>query len=237
MGLAVFFFIFHEKYKKKIENSFHLREGLMWIKNKGQNFKHSHLLGNTMDCSPLGSSVHGILQTRILEWVAMSSSRESSRYITTLIARVCVWGRGAHTHTHTWAEFGNNLGKKQILLSVYSKTLYNKGNSCIRTLLGDCSEKVMAPHSSILAWKIPWTEEPGRLQSMGLRRVGHDWATSFSLSCIGEGNGNPLQCSCLENPRDGGAWWAAVLGVAQSRTRLKRLSSRSSSRRLLITHF
>ena len=52
----------------------------------------------------------------------------------------------------------------------------------------------------------------------------------FSLSCIGEGNGNPLQCSCLENPRDGGAWWAAVYGVAQSRTRLKRLSSSSSSR-------
>ena len=46
----------------------------------------------------------------------------------------------------------------------------------------------------------------------------------FSLSCIGEGNGNPLQCSCLENPRDGGAWWASVYGVAQSRTRLKRLS-------------
>ena len=51
----------------------------------------------------------------------------------------------------------------------------------------------------------------------------------FSLSCIGEGNGNPLQCSCLENPRDGGAWWAAVCGVAQSRTQLKRLSSSSSS--------
>ena len=51
----------------------------------------------------------------------------------------------------------------------------------------------------------------------------------FSLSCISEGNGNPLQCSCLENPRDRGAWWAAVYGVAQSRTRLKRLSSSSSS--------
>jgi len=50
----------------------------------------------------------------------------------------------------------------------------------------------------------------------------------FSLSCIGEGNGNPLQYSCLENPRDGGAWWAAVYGVAQSRTRLKRLSSSSN---------
>ena len=52
----------------------------------------------------------------------------------------------------------------------------------------------------------------------------------FSLSCIGEGNGNPLQCSCLENPRDGGTWWAAVYGVAQSWTRPKRLSSSSSSR-------
>ena len=54
----------------------------------------------------------------------------------------------------------------------------------------------------------------------------------FSLSCIGEGNGNPLQCSRLENPRDAGAWWAAVYGVAQSRTRLKRLSSSSSSRKI-----
>jgi len=51
----------------------------------------------------------------------------------------------------------------------------------------------------------------------------------LSQSCIGEGNGNPLQCSCLENPRDGGAWWAAVYGVAQSRTQLKQLSSSSSS--------
>ena len=52
----------------------------------------------------------------------------------------------------------------------------------------------------------------------------------FPLSCTGEGNGNPLHCSCLENPRDGGAWWAAVYGVAQSRTRLKRLSSSSPAR-------
>ena len=122
--------------------------------------------------------------------------------------------------------------------------------------------------------EIPWTEEPGRLQSMGSLRVRHDWATSlftfmhwrrkwqptplflpreshgqrslvgcspwgcyksdtterlhfhFSLSCIGGGNGNPLHCSCLENPRDRGAWWACVYGVAQSRTRLKWLSSK-----------
>ena len=67
-------------------------------------------------------------------------------------------------------------------------------------------EKAMATHSSTLAWKIPWTEEPGRLQSMGLLRESDTTERlhfPFSLSCIGEGNGNPLQCSCLENPRDG----------------------------------
>ena len=85
----------------------------------------------------------------------------------------------------------------------------------------------MAPHSSTLAWKTPWMEEPGRLQSMGSLRADKTERLHFhfSLSCIGEGNGNPLQCSCLENPRDGGAWWAAVYGVTQSQTRLKRLSS------------
>ena len=91
-------------------------------------------------------------------------------------------------------------------------------------------EKAMAPHSSTLARKIPWTEEPGRLQSMGSLRVNQIERLHFhfSLTCIGEGNGKPLQCSCLENPRDGGAWWAAISGVAQSRTWLKQLSSSSS---------
>ena len=81
-------------------------------------------------------------------------------------------------------------------------------------------EKAMAPHSSTLAWKIPWTEDPGGPQSMGSLRVRHDWAIHFhfSLSCTGEGNGNPLQCSCLENPRHGGASWAAVYGSQESDT-------------------
>ena len=105
--------------------------------------------------------------------------------------------------------------------------------------LGKFLEKAMAPHSSTLAWKIPWTEEPGRLKFMWSLRVGHDWATSllFSLSCIGEGNGNPLQCSCLENPRDNRAWWAAVYGVAQSRTWLKQLSSSREVSKYLETSF
>ena len=109
--------------------------------------------------------------------------------------------------------------------------IYNLGlptgarkHSCTYTT---SSEKAMAPHSSILAWKIPWAEEPGRLQSMGSLRVGHDWTTSLSLFTFmhWRRKWQPTPVSCLENPRDGGAWWAAVYGVAQSRTRLKRLSS------------
>ena len=72
----------------------------------------------------------------------------------------------------------------------------------------------------------------GRRSLVGCRLWGREESDTteridfhFSLSCIGEGNGNPLQCSCLESPREGGAWWAALYGVAQSRTRLKRLSS------------
>ena len=88
----------------------------------------------------------------------------------------------------------------------------------------------MAPHSSALAWEIPWTEEPGRHSPWGL--WGSDTTEGlhfhFSLSWIGEGNGNPLQCSCLENSRDEGAWWAAIYGVAQSQTRLTWFSSSSS---------
>ena len=78
-------------------------------------------------------------------------------------------------------------------------------------------EKAMTTHSSTLAWKIPWKEEPGLQESDTAERPHFH----FSLSCLGEGNGNALQCSCLENPRDRGAWWAAVSGVAQSRTQLK----------------
>ena len=71
---------------------------------------------------------------------------------------------------------------------------------------------------------------PWGLEELGMTERLH---FHFSLSCIGEGNGSPLQCSCLENPRDGRAWWAAVYGVTQSRTRLKRFSSSRSSSRLI----
>jgi len=131
------------------------------------------------------------------------------------------------TNSRSWLSDWTELNWIYITIYLYTP-LYTHVHVYIYVCVCVCilfiTEKAKAPHSSTLAWKIPWTEEPGRLQSMGSLRVGHDWATSLSLSCIGEGNGNPLQCSCLENPRDGGAWWATVYGVAQSWTRLKRLS-------------
>ena len=91
-------------------------------------------------------------------------------------------------------------------------------------------EKAMAPHSSTLAWKIPWAEEPGRLQSMGLLRVGHDWVTSLSLFTFihWRRKWQPTPVFLPGESQDRGAWWAAVYGVTQSRTQLKRLSSSSS---------
>ena len=89
----------------------------------------------------------------------------------------------------------------------------------------------MATHSSTLAWKIPWTEEPGRLQSMGSLRVRHNRATSLSLFTFVHWRKKwHSSVPAWRIPGMWGAWWAAIYGVAQSRTRLKRLSSSSSSR-------
>ena len=105
------------------------------------------------------------------------------------------------------------------------------------------SPSVLENLSNTMMWRRQWQPTPvllpgkshGRRSLVGCTPWGHEESDTterlhfhFFLSCIGEGNGNPLQCSCLENPRDGGAWWAAVYGVAQSRTRLKWLSSSSS---------
>ena len=97
-------------------------------------------------------------------------------------------------------------------------------------------EKARAPHSSTLAWKIPWKEQPGGLQCMGLLSVRHDWVTSFSLFAFmhWRRKWQPTQCFFLESPRDRGALWAAFCGVTQSWTRLRRLSSSSSN---MITFF
>ena len=111
---------------------------------------------NPMDCSSPGSSAFGIFQARILEWVAISSFRGSSQPRDQI--HVFWIGKQILYHWTTW-EAQDNFNTRY--------TRY--------------SEKAMAPHSSTLAWQIPWTEEPGRLQSTGLLGVGHDWVTSLSL--------------------------------------------------------
>ena len=138
-------------------------------------------LCDPLDYSLIGSSVHGILQAGILEWVAISFFRRSSQ----ISDGTCVSCIGRWILYH-WA----------------TREAKNSGKSHGRRNLVGCS---------------PWgCEELDTTERLHFH---------FSLSCIGEGNGNPLQCSCLENPRDGGVWWAAVYGVAQSWTRLKWLSS------------
>ena len=149
-------------------------------------------LCDPMNCSPPGSSVHGILQARILEWLPFPSPIYVSILLQTLLP---------------------------------SRLLHNIEQSCM------CyRRRQWHPTPVLLPGKSHGRRSLEACSPWG--RCGSDtteWLHfHFPLSCIGEGNGNSLQCSCLENPRDGRAWWAAVCGVAQSWTRLKRLSSSSS---------
>ena len=100
------------------------------------------------------------------------------------------------------------------------------------------SRLLMATHSSTLAWKIPWTEEPGGLQSMASLRIGHDWVTSLSLFTFmhWRRKWQPTPVFLPGESQDEGAWWAAVYGVAQSRTRLKWLSSSSKPLKINQNH-
>ena len=143
------------------------------------------------DSSPPGSSVHGIFQARVLKWVVISYSRRSSqpRDRTHFSCISCIgrwflyhWATWEnpyiHTHIHTFCViFGASLIAQLVknLPAVQETLFWSLGQE-------DPLEKGMAIHSSILAWRIPWMEEFGGLQSTGSGRVGHDWATTLSLS-------------------------------------------------------
>ena len=132
-------------------------------------------------------------------------------------------------------------------LKIYLENIKDKINYlllCIEMCISPTAGSVVKNLPAMQDWRRQWQPTPVLLpgKSHGRRSLvgGGPWGREesgttewlhfhFSLSCIGEGNGNPLQCSCLENPRDGGALWAAVYGVAQSRTRLKQLSSSSNA--------
>ena len=128
----------------------------------------------------------------------------------------------------TWWATVRGVAKSCTWLSDYT-TITTMANSPYCTVKPN-TEKAMAPHSSTFAWKIPWMEEPGRLQSMESLRVGHDWTTSLSLFTFmhWRGKWQPPPVFLPGESQGREAWWAAVYGVAQSRTRLKRLSSSSS---------
>ena len=142
-------------------------------------------LCNPVSCSPPGSSVHGILQARILEWVATPFSRESFRLRNQiLISCVSCIGRWVLYHQH---QLGYPLGSLIcvfLLSALYLwvslvaqlvKNLSAMQETWVQSLVWEDSlEKEMATHSSILAWRIPWTEAPGGLQSRGSQRVGHN---------------------------------------------------------------
>ena len=118
------------------------------------------------------------------------------------------------------------LSPKSLPLRPVTVTLF--GN---RAFVDAVSEKAMAPHSRTLAWNIPWMEEPGRLQSMGVTKS-RTWLSDFTFTFHFHALEEEMathSCSYLENPRDGGAWWAAGYGVTQSRTWLKWFSSSSSN--------
>ena len=150
-------------------------------------------LHNLMDCSQPGSSVHGVLQARILEGVPFPSPEDFPDPGMEPVSPALAGG----FFTPDLPRWRRQWHPTPVLLPGKSRGQ--------RSLVG-CS---------------PW----GREASDTTERL----HSHFFLSCIGEGSGTPLQCSCLESPRDGGAWWAAVSGVAQRRTRLRRLSSSSSS--------
>ena len=147
--------------------------------------------------------------------------------------------------------FTTDLRMKEVISASGSETFLDKPTAEVspcKVGLSQHSTSLIAlyPEWSFIVqiWVAQWHPTPvllfgkshGRRSLVGCSPWGREESDTtkqlnfhFSLSCTGEGNGNPLQCSCLENPRDGGAWWAAVYGVAQSRTRLKQLSSSSSS--------
>ena len=168
-----------------------------------------------MDCSPPGFPVHRIFQARTVDWVSISYSRGSSR-----------------PRDGTYVSSISFIGRWIFLFFFLTTVLPGKSEvHCWRLSLDlkKCYswfvEKEMATHSSTLAWKIPWIEEPGRLQSMGSWRVGHDWATLLSFFTLMHWR---RKWQPTPGFLPGGTWWAAVYGVTQGQTQLKQLSSSSS---------
>ena len=148
-------------------------------------------------------------------------------------AGVCCESRLVRSLTAPWTQSGRKRCYTKIKIV---PPLRFRGDSDARKSARNSRRPGFNPWIRMIPWRREWLPTPvflpgkshGQRSLVGFSPWGRKESDTterlpfhFSLSCIGEGNGNPLQCSCLEDPRDGGAWWAAVYGVAQSRTRLK----------------
>ena len=219
-------------------------------------------LCNPIDGSPPGSSDHGILQARTLEWVAIFSSN-AWKWKVKVKSLSCVWLLGTPWTAAYQAPPSMGFSRQEywsgmLLPSPFLSLAYINLFSIKTSKYLAFNTYLMVVWIYFISWincfysfiflqlcnrRRQWHPSPVLLPGKfhGWRSLvgcspwgGKESYTTerlhfhFSLSCIGEENGNPLQCSCLENPRDGGAWWAAVSAVAQSRTWLKQLSSSSS---------
>ena len=168
-------------------------------------------LSDPMDCSLQGSSIHGIFQARVLEWGAIAFSNMLSRLVITFLPKSkCLLISWLQSPSAVILE-PPKINSDNV--STVSPFICHEVMGLDRRSQWQ-STPVLLPGKSH-GWRSlvgcsPWDHEES---DMTERLHFH-----FSLSCIGEGNGHPLQCSCLENPRDGGAWWAAIYGVAQSQT-------------------
>ena len=165
--------------------------------------------------NPMDYIVHGILQARILEWVAFPSPGDLPNP-----------GIEPRSPALQADSLPTELSGKPCISEVIDISPGNLDSS-LCFIQPTISHDVLHPTPVLLPGKshrwrsLSWTK-----LSVWQWRWLH---FHFSLSCIGEGDGNPLKCSCLDNPRDGGAWWAAIYGVAQSQTQLKWLSSSNSA--------
>ena len=144
------------------------------------------------------------------------------------------WLSHSHRGHRGWSVFLPELMVFSLIHSQWSPHRWIQFNSIpYLKVVAETREKAMAPHSSILVWKIPWAEEPGRLQSMGLRRVRHNWVTSLSLFTFmhWRRQWQPTSVFLPGESQGQGSLVGCCLWVAQSQTQLKRLSSSSSSSR------
>ena len=180
-------------------------------------------LSDPTDCSLPGSSIHGIFQARVLEWVAITYLARCRHYIFAIhflrgylcekMLCSCYW-QHVQLHCSSPVHLYNNVSEiVSAFLEIFCERFLE------RTYRGPPGFLIFCPHLA--------GDHPQNLMSLSCRVLSLALNYAYMDMFLREGNGNSLQCSCLENPRDRGTWWAAVYGITQSRTQLSSSSSRT----------